>query len=89
MTYAVATTSQRVRTAKSGHCECARMRDMRLDESWTGSNLGPQHRQRRSPARRLFTKVRSSCALWPASQVIIYLVDFLMGAWSELHFASL
>ena len=36
MTYAVATTSERVRTDKSDHCACARMRDMRLDESWTG-----------------------------------------------------
>ena len=36
MTYAVATTSERVRTYKSDHCACARMRDMRLDESWTG-----------------------------------------------------
>ena len=36
MTHAVATTSERVRTDKSDHCACARMRDMRLDESWTG-----------------------------------------------------
>ena len=36
MTYAVVTTSERVRTDKSDHCACARMRDMRLDESWTG-----------------------------------------------------
>ena len=36
MTYAVATTSERVRTDKSDHCACARMRDMRLDEAWTG-----------------------------------------------------
>ena len=36
MTYPVATTSERVRTAKSDHCACARMHDMRLDESWTG-----------------------------------------------------
>ena len=26
------------------HCACARMRDMCLDESWTGSNLGPRQR---------------------------------------------
>ena len=30
---------------KNDHCACARMRDMRLDESWTGSNLGPPQRQ--------------------------------------------
>ena len=28
---------------KNDHCASARMRDMRLDESWTGSNLGPRH----------------------------------------------
>ena len=36
MTYDFATTSERVRTDKSIHCACARMRDMRYDESWTG-----------------------------------------------------
>ena len=36
MTYAITTMSERVRTDKSDHCACARMRDMRLDESWTG-----------------------------------------------------
>ena len=36
MTYAVAATSERVRTDKSNHCACAHMRNMRLDESWTG-----------------------------------------------------
>ena len=36
MTYPVATTPERVRIDKSVHCACARMRDMRLDESWTG-----------------------------------------------------
>ena len=30
------TTLERVRTDKSDNCACARMRDMRLDESWTG-----------------------------------------------------
>ena len=44
-------------------------------------------RQRRSPAWRLFTKVRSS--LRGVDSQAIYLVDFLMGAWSELHIASL
>ena len=51
MTYAVATTSERVRTDKSDHCACARMRDMRLDESWTGRiwdhNSGTVCRQHR------------------------------------------
>ena len=36
MTYAVATTLERVRTDKSNHCACTHMRDMRLDEFWTG-----------------------------------------------------
>ena len=36
-------------TAKSGHCACARMRDMRLVESWTGSKLGPPQRHLTSP----------------------------------------
>ena len=35
----------RKKTAKSGHCACARMRDMRLVESWTESKLGPPQRQ--------------------------------------------
>ena len=36
---------------KSGHCACARMRDMRLVESWTESNLRPPQRHRRKQRR--------------------------------------
>ena len=41
-------------TAKHDHCACARMRDMRLDESWTGSNLGPPQRQGLAQAKRSY-----------------------------------
>ena len=59
MTYAVATTSERDRTDKSDHCACARMRDMRLDESWTGRICGTT-----TAAQSLYVTIGK--AIWPA-----------------------
>ena len=66
MAYAVATMSQRVRTAKKWSL---RMHDMRLDESWTGSNLRLPHRHYPMLKSLCFSGVSQDLAIWQTGYI--------------------